>query len=355
MAKRTNQNPRNKKPDPSDDQTIIKITPKSKEKKTPAPRKPRAPRKPAAEKQNTEDSKTPAKKTTTKKAPARKPAARKVVSPKSQTQDQTPEKKQSQSTQQPRTQSKPKPQPRTQSKPQTQEKSNPQTQSQNRPQPQKQAQPQNRTRPNPNPESVNRPQHKPVEKRSTERSTDRSSDRSSEQNKSSNTSKSTASTPVQSNDSVKISQTVGILIDGNNIEMSLTKLTNNKSAVLNYDTVIPKLLNGRGLNRLIYFREGRSISKKLADRLHTHYFGSVVPCHKSADIPLSINATQLADKVDTIIILSGDSDYVELVRHLKYKGVRVEIAAIEITTASILKDEADYYHPITRADAFILK
>jgi len=118
--------------------------------------------------------------------------------------------------------------------------------------------------------------------------------------------------------------------------------------------MIPKLLNGRGLNRLIYFREGVSISKKLADRLHTHYFGSVVPCHKSADIPLSINATQLADKVDTIIILSGDSDYVELVRHLKYKGVRVEIAAIEITTANILKDEADYYHPITQADAFIL-
>jgi NYN domain-containing protein len=154
---------------------------------------------------------------------------------------------------------------------------------------------------------------------------------------------------------VKISQSVAILIDGNNIEMSLTKLTNNKSAVLNFDKVIPKLLNGRGLNRLIYFREGRSISQKLADRLHTHYFGSVVPCHKSADIPLSIQATQLAEKVDTIIILSGDSDYVELVRHVKSKGVRVEIAAIEITTAAILKEEADYYIPITEEDAFIVK
>lgn len=156
-------------------------------------------------------------------------------------------------------------------------------------------------------------------------------------------------------DSVKISQSVAILIDGNNIEMSLTQLTNNKSAVLNFDTVIPKLLNGRGLNRLIYFREGVSISQKLADRLHTHYFGSVVPCHKSADIPLSIQATQLAEKVDTIIILSGDSDYVELVRHVKSKGVRVEIAAIEITTAAILKEEADYYSPITEEDAFIMK
>lgn len=154
---------------------------------------------------------------------------------------------------------------------------------------------------------------------------------------------------------VKIAQTVAILIDGNNIEMSLTTLMKNKSAVINFDTVIPKLLHGRGLSRLIYFREGVSISKKLADRLHTHYFGSVVPCHKSADIPLSIKATQLAEKVDVIIILSGDSDYVELVRHLKNQGVRVEIAAVQMTTASILREEADFFSPITESDAFILK
>ncbi len=194
-----------------------------------------------------------------------------------------------------------------------------------------------------------------TQKRSTKKVSEKPKENTQNKPTTSSTSKPVTPTPVVNNDSIKISQSVAILIDGNNIEMSLTKLTNNKSAVLNYDTFIPKILNGRGLNRLIYFREGISISKKLADRLHTHYFGSVVPCHKSADIPLSINATQLADKVDTIIILSGDSDYVELVRHLKSKGVRVEIAAIEITTANILIEEADYYNPITKADAFILK
>jgi uncharacterized LabA/DUF88 family protein len=80
----------------------------------------------------------------------------------------------------------------------------------------------------------------------------------------------------------------------------------------------------------------------------------VRPCHKSADIPLSINATQLASKVDAIIILSGDSDYVELVRHLKSEGVRVEICAVESTTAGVLKEEADYFHSITRDDCFAL-
>lgn len=153
---------------------------------------------------------------------------------------------------------------------------------------------------------------------------------------------------------VHITQEVAILIDGNNIERSLQTLTGNSSAMLNFDSVIPKLLNERGLSRLIYFREGKAISTKLANRLLEHYHGSVVPCHKSADIPLTINATQIAKKVDTIIVLSGDSDYVELLRHLKGEGVRVEIAAIEQSTAAILIEEADHFVPITQEDCFVL-
>ena len=61
----------------------------------------------------------------------------------------------------------------------------------------------------------------------------------------------------------------------------------------------------------------------------------------------------MASKVDTIIILSGDSDYVELVLHLKSEGVRVEIAAVPETTAKILIEEADYFHPITKDDWFV--
>ena len=74
-----------------------------------------------------------------------------------------------------------------------------------------------------------------------------------------------------------------------------------------------------------------------------------------APLPLTIKATQVAKKVDTIIILSGDADYVELVRHLKSEGVRVEIAAVPNTTASVLKEEADYFIPITGEDCFVFK
>ena len=154
---------------------------------------------------------------------------------------------------------------------------------------------------------------------------------------------------------IKINQSVAVLVDGNNIEMSLQTLTGEKNALANFDTLIPKLLNNRGLSRLIYFREGSHISEKLAERLLNHFHGSVMPCYKSADIPLTIKATQIAPKVDTIIILSGDSDYIELVRHLKSEGVRVEIAAVRASTADILIEEADHFTPITAEDAFILK
>ncbi len=65
--------------------------------------------------------------------------------------------------------------------------------------------------------------------------------------------------------------------------------------------------------------------------------------------------SNMIDKVDTIIIMSGDSDYVELVRHLKGAGVRVEIAAVKNTTAQILIDEADLFTPITEEDCYLLK
>jgi hypothetical protein len=156
-------------------------------------------------------------------------------------------------------------------------------------------------------------------------------------------------------ENIKINQSVAILCDGNNIERSIHDISKTTSAMINFDTLIPKLLSSRGLNRLIYFREGKSISSKFADRLHENYYGSVVPCHKSADIPLSIKATQLASKVDTIIIMSGDSDYVELVRHLKSEGVRVELAAVRKTSARILIEEADHFHDITKEDWFVYK
>ena len=68
-------------------------------------------------------------------------------------------------------------------------------------------------------------------------------------------------------DFVLINQSVAILVDGNNIERSIHSETNKPNTMLNFDTLVPRLLGNRGLNRLVYFREGRQISSKLKERL----------------------------------------------------------------------------------------
>ena len=67
---------------------------------------------------------------------------------------------------------------------------------------------------------------------------------------------------------IQISQSVAILCDGNNIERSIHEISKSTHTMINFDELIPRLLNGRGLNRLIYFREGKAISTKFAERLH---------------------------------------------------------------------------------------
>lgn len=153
---------------------------------------------------------------------------------------------------------------------------------------------------------------------------------------------------------VNISQKVAILVDGNNVERSIHSMLNSEHVMINFDKLVPRLLQERSLSRFIYFREGKNISTKLADRIQENFHGSVQPCHKSADIPLTIKATQLASKVDTIIICSGDADYVELVSHLSGEGVRVEICAVKENLSDALLKESDYYHSIGKDDCFNL-
>jgi uncharacterized protein (TIGR00288 family) len=152
----------------------------------------------------------------------------------------------------------------------------------------------------------------------------------------------------------KISQSVAILIDGNNIGMSIHNGFKNKSMMLDYEKVIPKLLNGRGLCRFYFFREGDNISEKLSKRLQEKFCGITVPCGKSADVRIAITAVELASKVDTIILMSGDSDFIPLVEHLKSHGVRVEVVGVSGFFSKELIKVSDYHYCIVIDDCFQL-
>lgn len=59
------------------------------------------------------------------------------------------------------------------------------------------------------------------------------------------------------------------------------------------------------------------------------------------DVGMAIDAVRTADIVDTIVIVSGDGDFIPLVDYLKGRGRRVEVAAFGRTTSQKLKEAAD--------------
>jgi uncharacterized LabA/DUF88 family protein len=151
-----------------------------------------------------------------------------------------------------------------------------------------------------------------------------------------------------------VDQKVAVLIDANNIELNLQRLTANEKTIIDFDKCIPRLLNKRRLNRLIYFKEGRKLPDALKNSLHEKFCGTVRCCHKSADGFLIVAAWQLSKKVDTVIIMSGDADYIPVVKQLQSEGVRVEVAAVYGSIANALINVADYYHYVTEEDSRIL-
>ena len=62
------------------------------------------------------------------------------------------------------------------------------------------------------------------------------------------------------------------------------------------------------------------------------------------DIGLAMDTIELASKLDTIIIVSGDGDYVPLVQHLRHAlGCRIEVIAFGKSSASSLREACDSF------------
>lgn len=60
------------------------------------------------------------------------------------------------------------------------------------------------------------------------------------------------------------------------------------------------------------------------------------------DVGLAIDAIKLADKLDAVVLVTGDGDFVPLISYLKEnKGCQVEIVAFGRTTSSKLIEMAD--------------
>ena len=62
------------------------------------------------------------------------------------------------------------------------------------------------------------------------------------------------------------------------------------------------------------------------------------------DIGLAMDTIELAPKLDTIVIVSGDGDYVPLINHLRHAlGCRIEVIAFGKSGSALLKEECDLF------------
>jgi uncharacterized LabA/DUF88 family protein len=64
------------------------------------------------------------------------------------------------------------------------------------------------------------------------------------------------------------------------------------------------------------------------------------------DMGMALDILGILDRVDTIVLASGDGDFVPLVDFIKGKNKRVEIFAFPDNTAYDLKEKADRFEPL---------
>jgi len=145
-------------------------------------------------------------------------------------------------------------------------------------------------------------------------------------------------------------QRVGVFIDTQNIYHSAKNLHQGKA---NFGAILKEALNDRILVRAIAYvatTEGGDEKaffgalEKAGIETRTKPLQIFAGGAKKAnwDIDLAMDAVKLAPKLDTIIIVSADGDFVSLVDYLKNThGTQVEVVAFGKSTSAKLIEAAD--------------
>lgn len=146
------------------------------------------------------------------------------------------------------------------------------------------------------------------------------------------------------------SQRVGIFIDTQNLYHSAKNLY---KAKVNFGQVVKEAVAGRVLIRAVAYviRTESEEEKGFFDALNKLGIETRVKDirvfaggAKKADwdIGMAIDAIAMAEKLDAIILATGDGDFVPLVEYLKYThGVQVEVIAFGKSSSGQLREAVD--------------
>ena len=112
------------------------------------------------------------------------------------------------------------------------------------------------------------------------------------------------------------------------------------------------MLQGRKLTRAIAYAvdTAEETNKVFIEAIHESGFEiktkpiqTFVDGSKKADwdVGLAIDAVKLADKLDVVVLASGDGDFIPLVEYLKMRGCQVEVITFGKSASGKLKEVAD--------------
>ncbi len=151
-------------------------------------------------------------------------------------------------------------------------------------------------------------------------------------------------------------QRVGVLVDVSNMYYSAKNLYN--GAKLDFGHVLKEAVADRKLIRAIAYvikadiKEEQSFFDAL-DRAGYEVKSKDLQIFVGGakkgdwDVGISVDAIKLADKLDTVILVSGDGDYEPLINYLQEnKGCYVEVFAFGRTASNKIIDKADEFHDL---------
>lgn len=151
-------------------------------------------------------------------------------------------------------------------------------------------------------------------------------------------------------------QKVGVFVDVQNMFYSAK---HQYGAKLNFTKLLESAVKGRRLIRAIaYIVQTEGIDQKnfidMLSRTGYEVKSKDLKIRPDGtrkgdwDMGIAIDSISLADRIDAMILVSGDGDFVDLVNMLKGKGVRVEVISFPKSTADELIEAATQYYPIER-------
>jgi len=144
-------------------------------------------------------------------------------------------------------------------------------------------------------------------------------------------------------------QRVGIFIDTQNLYHSAKNIY---GAKVNFDQVVKESLAGRFLTRAVAYvittESGEEKNffealEKMGIETKTKNLQVFAGGAKKGDwdVGLALDAIKLAPKLDAVILVTGDGDFVPLVEFLKNVGCQVEVASFGKSSSARLIEAAD--------------